>query len=463
MLSFADAKGNLFNRLGALGAAFTQLRTYQAGQLTVLTNTSNGASSELDAEPDVEAIIGGAYQSVLNAPGSSVASLAQRAASAILNRMVYRDNPQPGQTIDSGNLTASLREVIRQMQEQGATVLATTVAGTATPFVGTGNASVVVSLKRPSDGRYLENAFAENVLVVCTADSYTGSSTAGSEPLSAATPGSASVGAFNWPQGSSARANLTAISPGGSNDLLFNGGFETWADGVPTRWALELGTAGTNVSQESTLVFGGSSALAITGDAGSTLTSLTQRFNSSLGTTGALSTLTQYSLNGWLRRDGAAPGDGVLELALVDQFGAIIDDALGTPNSFTVDLTSLSTTYAPYGGSFRTPLVLPSPYFLRVKLTTALTDTRTVYLDHLSLGAMRQLYAAGPYLNVHAGSTPLRQDDTSVVTVTNSRGAGGTLDTFQTLFGQFFPGEIYGAGILLPSSATPTIGDGLII
>lgn len=464
-ISFASATGNLMNRLGKLGLMVSQARAYQAAQLTNITDTTNGAVAQFNAESDIQAILGSSYVGVVNGV-TGAGSVAQQVAQATVNRMVYRDNPQPGQTLTQGNVAVSIDEIIRQMLAAGATVRAQTVAATPSAFSGTGNGVVVVSLRRPFDGLVLENAFAETAEVTCTVDSYTGGATAGNEVFLAAGDAPVNVWDFEWPKGSGGQQTLLAVDGEQDNaagNLLTNSGFDAFTSNVPDNWTLVVGTAGTNVFQETTLVFiySGGEALRFLGD-GSTLICLTQEFDSGTGTAGTLDAQSQYSVNLWMRRGGSAVSAGVLTIDLIDGSNAVVLDNAGNANSFTCDLTTLSTTYAAYNGTFRTPTDMPDAVQLRLRLTTAINNGASVYLDKLSLGQMTQLYPGGPFLNVHSGSVPSELGDRATVVVTNSRGAGGTLNTFQTLLYRLLDPFIATNEFIFPSSSTPTISDGLI-
>lgn len=452
--------GNLFNRLGKLGALVKNMRSYQSTQLTSMTDTTTGVVSQYNSESDIQAEMGGSYQSLLNS-ASVVGNFVQQMASDTASRMVFRDTPQLNQTLSQVNLGASLAEIIRQMKQQGATVLAMTVTGTPGSFTGTGNGVMTVSAKRPLDGLTLENSFAENILFVCNSDSYSGTAEAGNEGFTLSGTGSAGVFEFNWPLGSNATGSLNAIdgdSDNSAGNILTNSGFTDWTGNNPDNFTLVVGTAGTNISKEDTLVYDTAYALKITGDGSSTQTELQQEFDSSDGTTGTLSPLTQYSCNLFLRRDGTAPGAGILQVALVDGNDSVVQDENGVANSFTVDLTSLTVVYTAYNGVFRTPSIMPDSVRLRLKLTTALTSGRSVYLDKASLGVMTQLYPGGPFFAVHAGSVPFEVGDYGYCAIANGRGSGGTLDTWQTLLYRFF-GD---ADLLFPSSASPNVSDALI-
>lgn len=466
MLSFADAPGNLFNRIGKLGNLLQEMDAYQAAQLFNITDTTFGAVAQYNGESDIQALLGGAYIGQLNGVGM-VGTMSRAVAGATVNRMVFRDNPQIAQNLVSLNVLTSLKEVIRQMGIAGATVLAQTITATGSSFTGVGNGVIRTSVRRPLDGLVLENAFAENLLFTCSSDSYSGGVFQGNERfLVTGTGQQNNPYAFDWPLGSGAQTGVSAIDglqDNSSGNLLTNSGFDSWQSNVPNNWSLTVGTAGVNISQETAIVYDppNGSSLTITGDAGGTLTSLQQQFGESSGTLGTLNPFTQYAVNMFLRRDGIAAAAGVLTVELVDENGVVILDEGANPNSFTIALTGLTTVFTAYGGSFRMPAIVPDEVYLRMRLSTALTNNRNVYLDKISMGQMTQVYVSGPFVSVHAGATPFVVNDYATVAVTNSRGAAGTLSTFQTLFARLFS-DMIGSELLLPSSNVPSISDSLI-
>lgn len=465
MLSFADASGNLFNRFGKIGVLLANVRTHQLAQLTSMIDTTTGVVAQFDAESDIQALMGQAYIGILSGV-EGVTSLAQSLAVQTTNRMVFRDNPRIAQNLTSLNTLASINEIIRQMGIAGASILAATVTATPAAFTGAGNGVMNFSVRRPSDGRYVENALAENILAVCTTDSYTGGATAGNETLTVTGEGNQpDQFAFDWPLGSNSQTTIQAIdgdSDNASGNILTNSGYSAFTANVPDNWVLNVGTGGTNVFQETTIVYdNSSSALRITGDGSGTLVNLSQQFNLAAGTSGTLSPLTQYGFNIWARRDGTAAGSGVLTIDLVDENDVVIEDEGGNANTFTIDLTTLTTVYTAYQTQFRLPRVMPTEVHLRYHLTTALTNGRSVYFDRGSLGLMTRLYGYGPYACNHSGGNPYQQGDYSESVITNSRGAAGTLNTFQTLLSRLLS-EVLQNDILFPSSNVPTISDGLI-
>lgn len=466
-ISFTGAAGDLFPVLGRLGKVASQLRSYQTSQTANLTSQAAGVIGQLDNEPDIQAVVGSAYLSLIQQAGTNVQSLLRTVAERYVNRVVYRDAPRNGQTMTTLATLASLLKVIQDMKDQGQSVLAMTVTATPSGSVaGKGNGVVVASTKRALDGLVLENSFAETLTLTCTADSYVGGRVAGNESFSVQGEGAQrDYFAQDWPLGSGASAQLSSVDGNSSNangNILTNSGYESWSGDTPANWEVTAGTPGTHVFREGSLNYDGSYSLRLVGD-GSTLTALRQIFGSSTGTLGTLEPLTQYALNVWARRDGIQPGAGVWVFELVDGNGAVINDEAGVANSFEVDLTGLSTAYAQRYGVFRTPRIMPGVYYLRqmMKAGNALSTNRAVYFDKMALGKMGQVYVSGPSLCPFGGSVPFARGDYTTVEVTNSRGAGGTLDTFQTLVARLLQPFI-GSGLLLPSSANPTISDGLI-
>lgn len=469
MINFNDVPGAYFDALGRLGKVLSEMRTYQAAQLGNLKTNADNAIVQYNAEPDIQAVLGGAYIGILNAPGS-VAGTLQTMAVQYLNRVVFRDFPRNQQNLLQLNTPSSVSYLIQQMEEQGQTVLKQIVTATADLFTAnannTGNGAVVATVTRPVDGRDQENLYAEQLTVLCTSDSYIGGATEGNEGFTVTGEGDEpDQFAFDWPLGSNCNTVTTAIDgtvDQGSGNFLVNSGYDTWTGNTPDNWTIETGTAGTQIFKETTLTFGSGNALRLLGD-GATLTAWYQPFDDTTGTTSTLDELTQYAYCVWVRRDGVAAASGQLAIELVDSSGNVILDAAGNANRFTIDLTGLTVFYAPYGGVFNTPHIMPDAYWIRCRLTAgnALTSGRSVYFDRGGLGVTTQLYTGGPALAVFSGSTAFVQGDYVYVTTTNGRGSGGTLDTFQTLWFLLYT-EAQDNEILLPSSNAPTISDTLI-
>ena len=479
-ISFANAVGNLFNRVGKAALLLKQLRSYQSSQLTNMTDTSAGLVAQLNAESDIQALVGSSYIGQLGSP-EAVGKLSQRVAEAAINRAVYRDSggaggPRINQTLTLNNTLASLQEIIRQMKVAGASIQKCTLAGTVSgdrtnSFTGTGLTLANISFNRPSDGLVQENSFAETILLTCTQDSYVGGATKYNEGYTATGQGSQSdFFTFNWPLGSGATIGFNAIdgnTNNGSGNVLSNA-FTAFTSNFPTYWERVNGQAGTMFFQESTLIYDGTGALKVVGD-GSSLGQILQTFNTSTtsgsgaGTLGILQPLTQYSVCLFARRDGVAPAAGKWNVDLVDSVGNIINDANGVANTLSIDLTALTTTYQGFLATFRTPSTLPTTYRLRMSMPSgnALTNNRAVYFAKGSLGQMTRFYIGGPSLAVHAGATAGVQGDFASIATTNDRGGFSNLGGFQVSFARWFP--MRDNNLLLPSSNAPTISDSGLI
>jgi len=465
-LSFSNATGNIFNRLGVIGGVLKNLRAYQTLQQGALTNTTTGVTGQFNSEPDLQAINGSTWIANVNAP-EAVGQTMQQLAIQTLNRMIFESNPQLAQTWQQLNLTASIQELIRQMNVAGATVQQCNVATVNSAFTGTGNGVINSSVIRAIDGLTQQNAFAETITLTCNQDSYSGSATAGNEGFSVTGTGQESdVFAFDWPLGSNANIGVQAINGSSDNNngnLLTNSDFQNWTvPNTPDQFTIAVGAAGTNVFRNQVVVYDGTSSLQLTGDGSGTLTSLTQLFNNgTTGTSGSLVTQAAYSVNLWLRRDGVAAASGVLTIDLIDGNGVVIQDAAGNNNTFSIDLTTLTTSFTAYKGTFRTPVILPAAQYLRLRLSTALTNGRSVYLARSSMGLYTRTYVGGPYVAVHSGSVPFVNGDYGTVIVSNDRGgAADEVSTFQTVCDRCW--SMRTSGFLLPYSATPSISDALI-
>lgn len=462
-ISFSSATGNLFNRLGSLGQLLVELRSFHNNLLSEMTNTTDGVVGQYNGESDIQALMGNSYQSALSS-AESIGGTAQQLAILTVNRMVFRDNPQANQTLNSTNTTASILEIIRQMKAQGATIQAQTVTGTTSSFTGEGNGAITISTKR-WDGLTQENLYAETILATCTSDSYSTGAPVGNEGFTVTGQGQQNDRfSFDWPLGSNCQTSISAIDGSEDNtegNILTNSGFDTFTvANTPDNWTIVTGTVGTNIFSEATLVYdSGTTALRLLGD-GATLINLTQTFDVSTGTSGNLTAGTQYSCNAYMRRDGTAASAGVLTIDLIDGNDAIVQDDQGTNNSFTIDLTALTTNYAAYNGVFRTPSRMPATLKFRFRLTTALTNARSVYLDKMSLGTMTELYTGGPSAAIHAGSDPFVIGDYGTMTTTNNRGGQSNLASFGVLLERLF--QLSSMDILFPSAASPSISDGLI-
>lgn len=338
-------------------------------------------------------------------------------------------------TLDSKDLTTALKEMIRQMT--GAeTVNASSVSAGAQTSVGspTGTLKIVTSLKR-YDGLKWQMCMPEVIRFSVTADSQSGGATARNEPISV--KGAAAINdtsAYNWPAGSGCNTSINVVDAQSDNNrgtLLYNGSFESFTTAnAPDDWRVDVGVVGTDVLEATSAdSYSLDDALKLVGD-GSTLITIRQPFDTahsttlnSGGTPAELEPDSQYAVGMWIKRGSSSIGAGVLRVALVDGSNTVTNDASSTANSFTVDLTALTTSYVFYSGVFRTPKVVPTTGFkLELKVTTAITSTRQVFIDDVAFTEMISLYKGGPSVAAFAGSVDPIKNDQWTIAVTNTMG-----------------------------------------
>lgn len=143
--------------------------------------------------------------------------------------------------------------------------------------------------------------------------------------------------------------------------------------------------------------------------------------------TGLLSPDTPYAVSLWAICD-AAIAAGVVKVELVDGIGgAIVNDDQAAANAITFNASALTTAWQHLNAlqasecAFRTPAVLPPLLFLRIRLSTALTNTKNMFLDNVALTPFSELYPGGPFIQTFAGSKPFAQGDTFTITTGNDR------------------------------------------
>jgi hypothetical protein len=456
-LDFTSDPGGLFVRIGRIGYVLDYLNNYQDAIQTALGDVAGQYLSTLRD----------AYGRVAVNEASFVANLTggfgtlQQLASDTIIGMVNADNPAAARS-----LADALAEVRRQMLAGTVTVQSATVGATATADSGNTGTGVAILTTKRGDGLTLELLIAENALLTVSADSYSGGQVAGREPLAFVGEGDGGLSPshYQWPAGSGATQSVQAVSAdtdaSTASNLLTNGDLEDWTGATPAldQFTLSGGTWGTDLARNSTTPFRGTYDLRFIAGTAAT-PSLTQEFGDATdGTAVEMAPLTSYIFNCWMKRAGVVSA-GVLTVDLVDGSNTVINDEQGTANSFTKTLSTLGTTFGSVSGTFRLPANPPAVVKLRIRISTALAGA-DVYMDDLCLAPVTTLYSGGPGLVVFSGATPFVTGDFFTVATTNDRGGASYLATFQSLFDRLF--DMRGAGVLLPSSGSPSVNDSLI-
>lgn len=171
---------------------------------------------------------------------------------------------------------------------------------------------------------------------------------------------------------------------------------------------------------------------------------------------------TAYAISLWACAD-IVPGAGALTVDLVDGIGGmVIADAQSVANSITFNASSLTTGFQHLSQLqtgecvFRTPAILPSLIYLRIRISTAVTNSRKVFWDNVGMNALTQVYAGGPLMSAFAGAKPFSTADTWTITVANDR-----LGVLREWCNRNF--NMAALGLLMPTSASPTIPDSVVV
>jgi hypothetical protein len=347
-------------------------------------------------------------------------------------------------------LFIALQLLISQMKSGAQSIKKPTVSGAASAVTGTGNGVGRVTVLG-SDGLQQDYIFNEAITALCTLDSI-GGATAGNEQFTITSPAAQNTQlSWDWPGGSGTSAIITVVNGETAvNNVTPNPGWEAgFTSNVPNSWVALVGTGGATIFDGTAAAYKGSHVLQFTGT-GAELTSVASTF-----TTGVIARSTIYGVN-WWDKVSAVPAAGVLEISLVDGSNTVINDDNGVANLITVNLPGETTSYAAHGGFFRTPTALPSTVKIRVRLSTALDNTKSVYIDTLALTPLVPQYPGGPCVVVYAGSTNFLKNDLITFTISNAYDSG-----WAKLAQRFW--GLNSLGLKLPSSGSPTINDSLIL
>jgi hypothetical protein len=450
----------LFADLGKVAKILGGIESYTGGTLvtdlaTALSTAGTTYASELSA------IAVSAAGMKFAVPGN-VAGIVQQSARALLLRFVNDDALQS----NNRDMPLALKELIAQMKTAVASVPSVTVTATAAAGgSNTGTGKCVVSTYR-GDGLTQQNQFAETAVLTCTGDAQNGTAAAAREPFNFSGDQAAGLFSSDWPGASGAFLSVQAVDSTVSNqstgNLLTNSDFETFTvANTPDFWPILVGSAGTTVKKQTGQFYKGLAALEFAGN-GAENTSVAQTFNdATLGTGAVLRPNRVYNFFVALRVS-ATPAAGVLTVDLCDGSNTTINDDQAAANSFTVALTALTSSWnTSLGvGTFRTPKTLPATVKLRMRLSTALDNAKSLYMDSAALAEASFLYPGGPALSVFAGATPFMTNDYFTITTANNRNGKTFGMTWQAVFDRLF--GMRQLGLLLPYSGSPTLADTLL-
>jgi hypothetical protein len=446
-----------FTRVGLLGGGVDAVNTGRGATLSTRLKDIHDQYLAVDqAVVDQLFTQGAAFRTLTD----FLPKIYQSDAKNTLIEMAWDDK-----VIKPKDLPTAMDELIRQMDATADSVLKPTVTGTVAAGsgnIGTGKAIVSVL---DHDGVQMDYVVPEVVTARVTEDAVHDGLTAGEELF--LIKGQLDNGnplAYDWPKGSSAEVEYITSDPSLDADdlcLLTNGGFEefTVAD-TPDNWPISVGTAGVTIFEGTgaSNIYRGGSSLEFRGTAGLVLDEIYQQFDISTGTLGVLAAGTVYGVN-LFHKVSAVPAAGVLKIELTDGTGTVVNDNAGTPNVISQTLSTSTTSFTPIQGFFRTPTVLPAALRIRIRLTTAIDDGKSVFFDDACVVEGQQLYAGGPYVAIFRGSANFVDGDFFTFTMANDY---VTLGKWQFLADRFF--GMRALGVQLPSvAAGNTIAEGLVV
>lgn len=459
----------LFTRIGHYGGAVNDCLAYQGGTQTTNVLTAAGVVARYNQfvtdaanAPALSYVIDGFYASTTNQQSAQQGYLSQ--LQKLAQNMLLATAQADG-SLTQNTWQNAMAVLVAQMVANTSTVQASTPAAGAQTGVGSpvGTPTIVTSVKNQY-GYTAQYLFPETMTFACTLDSNSGA-TLNQEQYGIAGQATYSQQLnYQWPAGSGTSTAMNGVDSTLNNsggNTLQNSCFQTFTTpNQPDNWTIVVGSAGTSVLQDTTHAYIGASDLEFVGD-GSTLQAVTQQFNVTPtptvgvgGTAYKVLENTQYAVNLWLKVS-ATPAAGVLTVSLVNGSGTTINDSASTANSFTISLPSVSTTYLNFKGTFRTPASLPaSGVFLKLALTTALSNTKNLYIGQVGMATMTQLYPGGLWARIFSSAVPPVKGDSWTVADTNTYGV------FQELFERLF--SMRSLGLQLPYSGSPSISDSLV-
>lgn len=379
-------------------------------------------------------------------PSSYLTGLVNVAQRTVIEQ-TNRDQPLAQRT-----LSAALTELIRQMRASSDSFNRPTVSASVTPYGSNyGDGTFVVGMTGPA-GDPFDMCFAEDINLKCTTDVSAGVTefretyTITGEPALATTD-------YQWPGGSGATGTISMFDAASQNDLISNGGFDTWsnASAAPdSSWTSVLGTFGTNLTRSSSNKRG-TYALAITSN-GSALYGVKQQLSTSIVKPNQI-----IHFNSWMKVS-SSDGDGILRIRLCDGAGTTLTNDASTSQAYSREMDGqIGTAYTNVSTTFQTPKVLPSTgVFVEIALTTSPANAVVVTVDLVGMKVGQSLYSGGPTIAAFSGATANALNDYSTLAVSNN----ATSNFFVKALDRFF--SLRQLGLYFPTAGSETISDTLL-
>lgn len=419
----------LYNRLGGhFGIAKAQLDA-RAGIVTRATNldAQYTAATRYMYTPVLDQFLG-----IYNSTDATI-NAAVQGATKTLTEMVTADNANiPKSTIPA------MQELARQMRAGGTTLLENTVTIGAVTRTGTGNGTIVF-------GNASQMSRTELLQFECISDTTTGSA-AGNEVFRV-TGGAAynNITDSLWPGGTGLNTSMSSTDYSAGINVLTNGSFENWTDGVPDDWTVSPSSVG--ISQYTASPFRSSSALLFANATGARI-AVRQNTTSTL----TLGPGKRVVIGFWVRRvSGTAVEDVELSITTASgtAYAAIAADA--------ASINAAGSTWKLYTGAYQHPYTAP-PETMQIQVAREGDSSATVAVDCVFLVVPAQAGTNGQFFQIVSGSTDWRIGDRMTVQVTNNY-ASSVLSYTERFFAPF------ANGIEIPTTdagAPPTVTNSVI-
>lgn len=452
--------GGLFTRLGKLIQILVRVEAHQ-------TDGTSGLAAEIEDVIDEYNSTDMGYADQLidstedwQKSAANIFNALSRMAKDTIIGMVNDDT-----TLNQLTLKNALDELIEQMGT------ASDVKGNVYSISGTGDGGIVftgsgdgyiITSKSNGKEQALQNLHVDKTVVVCTKDAQV-SGTPGRETFRMR--GEKKITDIRdvlFPGGNGQNNTISVSDPAYSQqsnlnrNSLANGTFETFSvPDTPNNWPIDTGVPGTGIQEEGTVVHRGSKSLKFVGDAGGTLLHIHQTFDTPGQTTVKLKPQTKYCVSFWSRRDAAVAG-GVLRVSMKDGGGTDISPSAALVVTLTSDTAN---TWVHHSFAFATPLDLPDSAAFHIELTTAITNTSSVFIDSVQIFRMGTLTGSVStfHIAVIPGETDFIVDDTVDITIAKT-----TIGKFQTHLNRLLGMEDMGIQFPFQIDASESISDSLI-
>ena len=454
-LTYTGTNG-LFTRLGTLIYFMDAVRTHQNNLKTLFANVQDEYSS---ADRYMIDQLSGALEARIAEAGGILSDVQAAAEKTIIEMCFAQAQTSTTNAMRAKALQDALIWLIRQMDADGKTINGTTI-GKSGLSVGTnnGNGTFVYLFDAPNillgSTADWPNIRTELLEARCVQDAQDGAIGTGSEIFEIRGQPSYPSLDYRFPAGSGTMMRIQSMCANVDNgargqNILTNTDMEDWTGTALDQFTVSSGTAGVDFAKETTTYYRGSACIKMP-VTGSTF-KIRQQLGSASGTIGKLTPDRPYVLCFAAKKDAGATG--TIKVSVQDSGGTVIDSSTFL---LSQSVASLTTSWALYTATLRSPRVIPTSTYLVIETTVAV-GTAAAYIDEVILAELTPIAQGGPAIGIIVGSSDWFVDDNARYSFTNNA-EGLVSNAFDRLF------RMYDAGLSLPAnySGTENIPDSVI-